>query len=78
MDPELVNFSKSKATGVCRFLDIEHELYLLGLRAENHSRSNHDYCSNLLEGFGVSISPSSISNFFLKRFDHAGNLKKQF
>jgi hypothetical protein len=76
VDPELVDSSRSKATGVCGFLDIEHELYLLGLRAENPARSNQDYCNNLLEGFGVSISPSSISNFFLKRFDHAGKFKK--
>jgi hypothetical protein len=67
VDPELVDKTKSKATGVCGFLDIEHKLFLLGLRAENPARSNQDYCNNLLEGFGVAISPSSISNFFLKR-----------
>jgi hypothetical protein len=76
VDPELVDKTKSKATGVCGFLDIEHELFLLGLRAENPARSNQDYCNNLLEGFGVAISLSSISNFFLKRFDHTGKFKK--
>jgi transposase len=75
-DGGLVDVTKSKATGVCGFLDIEHELFLLGLRAENPARSNQDYCNNLLEGFGVAISPSSISNFFSKRFDHAGKFKK--
>jgi hypothetical protein len=57
-------------------LDIKHELFLLGLRVKNPARSKQDYCNNLLEGFGVSISPSLISNFFLKRFDLVGKFEK--
>jgi hypothetical protein len=75
VDPE-VEVTEGKATGVCGFLDIEQELFILGLRAESPARSNQDYCNQLLWAFGSSISPSSISNFFLKRFDHVSNFKK--
>ena len=63
VDPDLKH-EDPKSTGVCGFLDIEHELFILGLRAENPARSNVDYCHNLLEAFGLTVSPSSISNFF--------------
>jgi hypothetical protein len=75
VDPE-VEATEGKATGVCGFLDIEQELFILGLRAESPARSNQDYCNQLLWAFGISILPSSISNFFLKRFNYAGNFKK--
>ena len=75
VDPDLKP-QEPKSTGVCGFLDIEHELFILGLQAENPARSNVDYCHNLLEAFGLSVSQSSISNSFLKRFDFAGKFKK--
>jgi hypothetical protein len=76
VDPEMHLSTTTNCTGVCGFLDIEHELFILGLRAENPARSNQDYCNNLRTVFGVEMSTSSVSNFFLKRFDHAGNFRK--
>jgi hypothetical protein len=76
VDPEL-DLGKTKSTQVCGFLGIEHEIFILGLHAENPARSNQDYCNNLLEGFRISLSPpSSISDFFLKRLDHTDNFRK--
>jgi hypothetical protein len=62
---------------VCGMLRIEHEIFLLALRAEKPARSNQDYVNNVRgDAFGINLSASSISNFFLKRFDYAGKFKK--
>ena len=58
-------------TVVCGDLTQEHEMYLLALRAESPARSNNDYVCHLYWQYGVKISASSISNFFLHRFDFA-------
>jgi hypothetical protein len=50
LDPE-VEAKKGKATGICGFLDIEQEHFILGLRAEGPVRYNQDYCNQLLWAF---------------------------
>ena len=65
-----------RASVVCGMLSLEQEYFLLSLRFENPARSNKDYVRNLKTFYDVDISESSISNFFLRRFDHQGNYKK--
>lgn len=70
--------TKSKTSGkvVCGMLDYEHELFLLALRAKKPARSKADYVKQLWLSYGIKVSESSISNFFLRRFDNKGNFKK--
>jgi hypothetical protein len=56
MDPD-VERKIRKSTGVCGFLDVEHELLLLGLRAKNPARSNINYSSlRDIQGFDFTIN----------------------
>ena len=50
--------------------------YLLALRADNPARSCQDYVNELAEAFGIQVSRSSISRFFLERFNFAGSFRK--
>ena len=61
---------------VCGNLTQEQELYLLSLRAEAPARSNKDYVRHLYWQYGVKISESSVSNFFLYRFSFSGKYRK--
>ena len=70
--------SKPKSTTrvVCGMLEYEHEMFLLALRAEKPARSNADYVRHLWSSYNIKVSESSISNFWLHRFDNKGNYKK--
>ena len=75
-DPYFKPYIQPHRPVVCGMLTFEQEYFLLALRFENPARSNKDYCINLLDNYGDKISESSVSNFFLRRFDNEGKYKK--
>lgn len=52
----------------CRSLSPVHETYLLSLHAENPARPLNNYAMMLYQAYGIEVSISVISKWFLHRF----------
>ena len=57
-------------------LSTDEAYFLLSLRAEAPERPNFDYCHQLEVYSGKRVSPSFISEFFLRGFEHKAKFKK--
>jgi transposase len=57
-------------------LTAEEEIFLLALRTENHKRQLKDYKHELLVNFGTDVSVGFLHNWWLRRFDNRGSLRK--
>ena len=81
IDPEDLKAAKKNKSenffGVgCRTLSVAHESYLLSLHASNPARPLSDYVSELFLKFGISVSKSLISDWWLRRFEYRGAFRK--
>ena len=79
IDPEDIKAHKKnkRDTGIgCRTLSTCHEAYLIALLISNPARTLEDYQRELFQQFYVTISESTLSNWFLRRFDERGAFVK--
>jgi hypothetical protein len=75
-DPELVLKRKAERTKGVSKLGPEESLCFLALRAEDDQRPLYIYAKILEDELGVKVSHQTVDNFFKKRFDFKGSLRK--
>jgi hypothetical protein len=66
---------KARATTTLH-LNVEEEIYMLALRAEDPKQPNIDYIKELYESYGRMVSSSFITRWFQNRFEFRGDFKK--
>jgi hypothetical protein len=75
-DPELIRRAKNHVLGPGQKLSTVHEMFLLCLRTLDPARPLYSYVQELNNQFQKQVSTQSISNWFNKRWDFCGNLKR--
>jgi hypothetical protein len=79
-DPDLIREQIRLSNGPTRpgkkTLSAADEIFLLSLRADNPARPLNSYVNELYHSRGVRISESTISRWFLTRFDYRGSFRK--
>jgi transposase len=75
-DPEARRRAKNNVLGPGQKLSTVHEMFLLSLRTLDPARPLYNYVQELNNQFGLKVSTQSISDWFHKRWDHRGNLKR--
>jgi hypothetical protein len=76
VDPELLQRKKLNVLGPGQTLTTVHEMFILALRTVDPARLVYSYVQELITHFGKSVSYQCISDWFRKRWDFDGNLKK--
>jgi hypothetical protein len=75
-DPEDKRRAKNNVLGPGQKLSTVHEMFLLSLRTLDPARPLYSYVQELNNHFDKRVSTQSISDWFHKRWDHRGNLKR--
>jgi transposase len=75
-DPELHRRVKNNVLGPGQKLSTVHEMFLLCLRTLDPARPLYNYVQELNNQFDKKVSPQSIADWFNKRWDNQGNLKR--
>ncbi len=75
-DPELKRRQKNHELGPGQKLGVIHEMFLLSLRTLDPARPLYSYVQELERHFNKSVSYQCVADWFNKRWDHKGNLKK--
>jgi hypothetical protein len=76
LDPELRRRKRKSVVGPGQKLGVVHEMFLLSLRTLGPARPLYSYVQELEWHFNKSISYQCVADWFHKRWDHEGNLKK--
>jgi transposase len=75
-DPELNRRAKNNVLGPGQKLSTVHEMFLLCLRTLDPARPLYSYVQELNNQFQKVVSTNSINEWFNKRWDFRGNLKR--
>jgi hypothetical protein len=76
VDPEVLRQKKDNVVGPGQKLSTVHEMFLLVLRTVNPAHPLYNYVQELRKHFGLLVSYQKISDWFKKRLDYKGNLKR--
>jgi hypothetical protein len=75
-DPEVLRRKKDNVVGPGQKLSTVHEMFLLSLRTIDPARPLYSYVQELNRHFGLLVSYQSISDWFEKRWDFNGSLRR--
>jgi transposase len=75
-EPEMIRRAKNHVLGPGQKLSTVHEMFLLCLRTLDPARPLYSYVQELNNQFQKTVTTQSISDWFHKRWDFRGNLKR--
>jgi transposase len=75
-DPKIATQQLARSRRLRAKIGPEESIFLLACRADDDQQTLVDYQRNLFEGTGVIVGTTTIHNFFQRRFEFKGNLRK--